>query len=89
MTFWGNGMQIRLLTLWLLVSSFFVWQFSPSDEFIVSDSFGCYGDCEEIKEIFDELHGHFHPPESCLFNNCDIDFALLEAKFYLAEFFRL
>ena len=82
-------MHIRLLTLGLLVSSFFVWQFSLSDEFIVSDPFGCYGDCEEIEEIFDELHGHFHPPERCLFNNCDIEFALLEAKFYLAEFFRL
>ena len=82
-------MHTRLLSIGLLVSSFFVWQISLSDEFIVSDPFGCYGDCEDIEEIFDELHGHFHPPESCLFNNCDIDFALLEAKFYLAEFFRL
>ena len=82
-------MHIRLLTLGLLVSSFFVWQSSLSDEFIVSDPFGCYGDCEEIEAIFRELRAHFHPPESCIFNNCDIDFALLEAKFYLAEFFRL
>ena len=82
-------MHIRILSIGLLVSSFFVWQFSLSDEFIVSDPFGCYGDCEDIEEIFDELNAHFHPPESCLFNNCDIDFALLEAKFYLAEFFRL
>ena len=82
-------MHIRLLTLGLLVSSFFVWQFSLSDEFIVSDPYGCSTECEDIEKIFEELRAHFHPPESCLFNNCDIDFALLEAKFYLAEFFRL
>ena len=82
-------MHIRLVKLGLLVASFFVWQFSPSDEFIVSDPYGCFIDCEDTKEILDELHAHFHPPESCVFNNCDIDFALLEAKFYLAEFFRL
>ena len=82
-------MHIRLLLIGLLVSSFFVWQFSLSDEFIVSDPYGCSTECEDIEETFDELHAHFHPPESCLFNNCDIDFALLEAKFYLAEFFRL
>ena len=82
-------MHIRLLLTGLLVSSFFVWQFPPSDEFIVSDPYVCSTECEDIEEIFEELHVHFHPPESCLFNNCDIDFALLEAKFYLAEFFRL
>ena len=82
-------MHIRFLLIGLLVSSFFVWQFSPSDEFIVSDPYGCSTECEDIEQIFDELHAHFHPPEGCLLNNCDIDFALLEAKFYLAEFFRL
>ena len=82
-------MQIRLLSIGLLVSSFFVFLLAPSDEFIVSHPYGCFIECEDIKEIFDELQSHFHPPESCLFNNCDIDFTLLEAKFYLAEFFRL